>query len=135
MKQRKPHRVKLIIPAQNATPTPPVGSVLGQKGINISKFCKAFNQTSTSFVKGTLISTQVKIFEDKTFEIMIKGTPTTELIKQHQIPDKTEKGIRESDIKKIANMKMEWFNTRDLEKATQIVLGTVKSMGWRVIHD
>ncbi len=128
--------VKLQIPAGQATPAPPIGPTLAQHGINISEFCKRFND-ETQDKKGWIIPVEIKIYEDKSYDFKLKQPPASELLKKAA---GIEKGSGEPNKKKIASLtreqlrqiaqqKMEDLNTDDVEKAMKIIEGTAKNMG------
>ncbi|MGC8981501.1 MAG: 50S ribosomal protein L11 [Minisyncoccia bacterium] len=129
-------KVKLIIPAGEATPAPPIGPSLAQYGINIGEFCSKFNE-ATKNDKGVKIPVEIIIYEDRTFDFSIKKPPVSDLIKRYL---KIEKGsgeakkvivgkLKKEDVRKIAEEKLPDLNTNDIEKAMKIVIGTAKSMG------
>lgn len=128
--------IKLNIIGGTATPAPPVGPALGQHGLPIMEFVKAFNDR-TSDQKGTVLPVVITVFEDRTFSFIVKKPPVAELIKKtlkvekgSQKPGKEKAGkLTKSQIEEIANTKMEDLNTRDLAQASQIVRGTARSMG------
>lgn len=128
--------VKLQIPAGNATPAPPVGPALGQQGINIMEFCKAFN-TRTQSQAGTIIPVIITVFADKSFTFITKTPPAAELLKKAA---KIEKGsgepnrekvavVSRNQIREIAQLKMPDLNATDIEMAERIIAGTARSMG------
>jgi len=132
-------KVKLIIPGGEATPAPPIGPSLAQYGINIGEFCSKFNE-ATKNDKGVKIPVEITIYEDKSFDFVIKKPPVSELIKRYL---KIEKGsgetgkvivgkLKKEEIRKIAEEKLPDLNTDDIEKAMKIVIGTAKSMGVEV---
>jgi large subunit ribosomal protein L11 len=132
-------KVKLIIPAGEATPAPPIGPSLAQYGINIGEFCNKFNEASKEF-KGMKIPVEITIYEDRTFEFVLKKPPVSALIKKYL---NIEKGSEEAgrkfvgtltkeDLRKIAEEKMPDLNTNDIEKAMKIVEGTARSMGVKI---
>ena len=132
--------VKLQIPAGQANPAPPVGPALGQHGVNIMEFCKAFNE-KTAKDSGTIIPVIITIFQDRTFSFITKTPPAAILIKNEL---KIEKGSNEPNrqkvgeitreqLEKIARIKIKDLNTKNLDNAVKIIEGTAKSMGIRVI--
>jgi large subunit ribosomal protein L11 len=132
-------KVKLIIPAGEATPAPPIGPSLAQYGINIGEFCNKFNEASKEF-KGMKIPVEITIYEDRTFEFVLKKPPVSALIKKYL---NIEKGSGEAgrkfvgtltkeDLRKIAEEKLPDLNTNDIEKAMKIVEGTARSMGVKI---
>lgn len=128
--------VKLQIPAGNATPAPPVGPALGQQGINIMEFCKAFN-TRTQSQAGTIIPVIITVFADKSFTFITKTPPAAELLKKAA---KVEKGsgepnrekvatVTKGQVREIAKLKMPDLNATDIDMAERIIAGTARSMG------
>ncbi len=128
--------VKLQIPAGQATPAPPVGPALGQKGVNIMEFCKQFN-ARTQDKQGLIIPVVITVFSDKSFTFITKTPPAAVLLVKEA---KVEKGsgepnrlkvakVTREQVKKIAEMKMPDLNTTDIESAISMVAGTARSMG------
>ncbi len=128
--------IKLQIPAGQATPAPPVGPALGQKGVNIMEFCKAFN-ARTQDKGGLLIPVVITVFQDKSFTFITKTPPASALLLR---ASKLEKGsgesnrtkvgkVTQSQVKEIAEMKMPDLNANDIESAMTMVAGTARSMG------
>ena len=128
--------IKLQIPAGQANPSPPVGPALGQYGVSIMEFCKAFN-AKTQDKQGYIIPVVVSVYFDKSFSFVTKTPPAAELIKKavgiekgSGIPNKDKLGkITKEKVKEIAEMKMSDLNTADVEKAMKIIEGTARSMG------
>ena len=134
--------VKLQIPAGKATPAPPVGPALGQHGVNIMDFCKAFNaKTSAKDQEGLIIPVVITIFSDRSFTFITKTPPVPVLIKRavnlakgSAEPNKTKVGkITEDQVKEIAKIKMPDLNCFTLEAAMRSVKGTARSMGVDVV--
>jgi large subunit ribosomal protein L11 len=133
--------VKLQLQAGQATPSPPVGPALGQHGVNIMEFCKAFNERTKS-QEGTIIPALITIYSDRTFTFVTKTPPATFLIKRAaklakgaNNPGKETVGsIARSHIKEIAQLKMQDLNAKDLEGAMRIIEGSVTSMGLEVVE-
>jgi len=131
--------VKLQIPAGKATPAPPVGPALGQHGVNIMDFCKAFNE-ATKGKEGT-VPVVLTIYEDRTFDFIIKTPPAAELIKKYAnvvkgspVPNRDKVGkITRKQIEEIAKIKLPDLNTKDIKKAMKIVEGSVRSMGIEIV--
>src|SRR6266446_1519009 len=131
--------IKLNINAGAATPAPPVGPALGQHGLPIMEFVKAFND-KTADQKGTILPVVITVYEDRTFSFITKKPPVAELIKKalgkekgSGKPGRETAGILSSEqVKKIAETKMEDLNTVDLEMAMRIVEGAARSMGVKV---
>ncbi len=128
--------IKLQLPAGAATPAPPVGPALGQKGVNIMEFCKTFN-ARTQDKKGDIIPVVITVYQDKSFTFIMKTSPASVLIRKAL---KLEKGSPEPNVKKvgsitraqledIANKKMEDLNANDIDAAVNIIAGTCRSMG------
>ncbi len=132
--------IKLLVPGGGATPAPPVGSALGQHGLNIMDFCKQFNGL-TSSRKGETVPVVITIFTDRTFTFVIKTTPTSELIKKStgikkgsSNPKDNKVGeLKEADLIEIAKIKMPDLNTSNLEEAKKIIAGTARSMGISIV--
>jgi large subunit ribosomal protein L11 len=132
-------QVKLQIPAGQANPAPPVGSSLGQHGVNIMEFCKAFNE-KTAGDTGTIIPVIITIYQDRTFSFITKTPPAAILIKNEIKLDKGSKEpnrqkvgeLTEEQVEKIAKIKLQDLNTNNVERAKKIIEGTAKSMGVKV---
>ncbi len=132
--------IKLQIAAGQANPSPPVGPALGQKGVNIMEFCKAFNAHTQKLEQGMPIPVIITVFQDKSFSFETKSPPvsffikkTLKLKKASQTPGKEViASISKSDIKKIAEDKMSDLNTNNIESAERMVAGTARSMGIKV---
>ena len=128
--------IKLQIQAGNANPAPPVGPALGQHGVNIMDFCKAFN-AQTQNEGGTIIPVEITVYEDRSFTFITKTPPAAVLIKEAiRIPkgsgephvNKVGK-ISQAQIREIAERKMPDLNANDLDAASKIIAGTARSMG------
>lgn len=132
--------IKLQIAAGQATPSPPVGPALGQYGLNIMEFCKAFNER-TKGQEGTIIPVVITVYSDRTYSFITKTPLTSVLLKQAAKiakgsgePNRTKVGeITREQIAKIAQIKMPDLNTTDLDAAIRMVEGTAKSMGLKII--
>lgn len=132
--------LKLLVPGGAATPAPPVGSALGQHGVNIMDFCKQFN-AKTADRKGETVPVIITVFKDRSFTFVIKTAPTSELIKKRANaskgsarPNEQKVGkITWSDVEDIAKIKLPDLNTRTVEEAKKIVAGTARSMGVDVV--
>ncbi len=133
--------INLTIIGGSANPSPPVGPALGQKGVNIMEFCKAFN-AKTEASKGIPIPVVITVYEDRSFDFITKKPPASYFIKQAA---KLQKGggtpgravagqIRKSQVKKIAEEKMEDLNANDIEGAMKIIEGSARSMGVEVVE-
>tara|TARA_B100002051_G_scaffold238042_1_gene240336 strand:+ start:1086 stop:1511 length:426 start_codon:yes stop_codon:yes gene_type:complete len=128
--------IKLQIPAGQANPAPPVGPALGQQGVNIMDFCKAFN-AKTQDKMGDIIPVEITVYADRSFTFVTKTPPASRLIlKSAKIqkgsgePNKQKVGtIKESDLEKIAEIKMSDLNANTVEQAKEMIRGTAKSMG------
>ena len=131
--------VKLQIKAGAATPAPPVGTALGQHGVNIMDFCKQYNDATQQFA-GQVIPVELTIYEDRSFTFVTKQPPAAELIKQaagiekgSDIPNRDKVGHLSSDqVRQIAQQKMVDLNANDVEMAMRIIAGTARSMGVEV---
>lgn len=132
--------LKLNLPAGAATPAPPVGPALGQHGLAIMDFVKDFNDR-TADQKGTILPAQITVYEDRTFDFIVKKPPVAEMIRKKLgvkkgsgSPGRELIGKLSSDqIAQIAKEKMEDLNTTDPEQAKKIVIGAAKSMGVEII--
>lgn len=132
-------RLKLIIPAGGATPAPPVGSVLGQHGVNMMDFINAFNE-QTKDLKGAPTPTVITVYEDKSMTFVTKTTPAATLIKKAAgldkgsgVPNKDKVGkLSDAQVTEIAEAKMSDLNANDIEAAKKIIAGTARSMGIEV---
>ena len=131
--------VKLYCPAGQANPAPPVGPALGQHGVNIMDFCKQFNE-KTRGKEGLTLPAVITIYEDRTFDFIIKTPPTAVLIKRacglakaSGEPNKTKVGkLSKDQVKQIAEEKMKDLNAKDMSGAVKIIKGTAQSMGIEV---
>lgn len=131
--------IKLNLPAGEATPAPPVGPALGQHGLPIMEFVRAYNE-KTADLKGQIIPAVITVFEDRTFSFITKLPPVSELIKKKltlekgaQKPGREIKGnLTQTQLAQIAGEKMADLNTQDLEAAKKVVEGVAKSMGIKV---
>ncbi len=131
--------IKLAIPAGSATAAPPVGPALGQHGLPIMDFVKAFNE-KTSDKKGSTLPVVITVYEDRTFDFITKEPPMSELIRKaiglekgSQKPGKETAGtINKQQMEDVAKLKMPDLNTKDLDQAVKIVAGTARSMGIKV---
>jgi large subunit ribosomal protein L11 len=132
--------IKLQVPAGAANPSPPIGPALGQRGVNIMEFCKAFNASTDSLEKGMPIPTVITVYGDKSFSFITKTPPASYLIKKaanlksgSKEPGKTSAGkIARSKLAEIAQVKMADLNANDIEQATKIIEGSARSMGLEV---
>ncbi|OIP22719.1 50S ribosomal protein L11 [bacterium CG_4_10_14_0_2_um_filter_33_32] len=132
-------KIKLQIRGGQATPAPPVGSSLGQHGVNIIEFTTQFNE-HTKDKMGQLIPVVITIYEDRTFDFVLKTTPAAELLKKAAgvekgsgVPYKDKKGkVTKEQIREIAEIKMQDLNANSTEQAEKIIAGTARSMGIEV---
>ena len=139
-KKKQPKvQIKLQIPAGSANPAPPVGPALGQHGVNIMQFCKAFND-ATKNKEGLILPVIINVYEDRSFDFVIKSPPASILLKRaanlakaSSTPGKETIGeVDRKQIEEIAKQKLEDLNTKDLEKAIKIIEGTARSMGIKI---
>ena len=132
--------LKLQIPAGKANPSPPVGPALGQRGVNIMEFCKAFNE-KTKDMGNFNIPVIITVYQDKSFTFITKKPPVTDLIKNvakltkgSDNPLKNKIGkLTQAQLEEIAKTKMEDLNTTDIEEAKKIVAGSARSMGVEIV--
>ena len=131
--------IKLQVPAGAANPAPPVGPALGQHGVNIMEFCKAFN-AQTQDQNGRIIPVEITVFEDRSFTFITKTPPAAVLIKEAAgidkgsgEPNREKVGrITPQQVRQIAETKMQDLNALDLDQASKIIEGTARSMGVEV---
>lgn len=129
--------IKLVIEAGKANPSPPVGPALGQRGVNIMDFCKSFN-ASTQNMGDVSIPVIITVYEDRSFSFITKQPPASSLIKKEmgiakgsQNPGKQKLGIITKDqLRRVAELKIQDFNTTDINQAIKIVAGSARSMGY-----
>ena len=129
--------IKLQVPAGSANPSPPIGPALGQRGVNIMEFCKAFNAQTAGLEKGMPIPTVITVYADRSFTFVTKTAPATYFIKKaaglksgSKEPGKISAGtIKSSQIREIAEAKMVDLNATDIEAAMKIIAGSARSMG------
>jgi len=134
--------IKLQVPAGVANPSPPIGPALGQRGVNIMEFCKAFNAATQDLEKSMPIPTIITVYADRSFTFVTKTPPASFLIKKaaklksgSKEPGKVSAGrIRRSELTKIAELKMADLNANDLDQATKIIEGSARSMGLEVVE-
>ncbi|MBI1392585.1 MAG: 50S ribosomal protein L11 [Alphaproteobacteria bacterium] len=132
--------LKLQVPAGAATPSPPIGPALGQRGLNIMEFCKAFNAKTQEMEKGMPIPTVITIFSDKSFTFATKTPPAAYFLKKAAkiakggaTPGRTSAGtVTRKQCEEIAEAKMKDLNANDLEAATKIIMGSARAMGLQV---
>lgn len=129
-------KIKLQIPGAQANPAPPVGPALGQHGLNIAQFCKEFNDKTKDKV-GDIIPVEITVYEDRSYDFILKTPPASELIKKaagikkgsgKPLTEKVGK-ITEAQLEEIAKVKMPDLNANDIEAAKKIVAGTARQMG------
>ena len=133
--------VKLQCPAGQANPAPPVGPALGQHGVNIMEFCKAFN-SKTQDQNGLIIPAEITIYQDRTFTFVLKSPPAAVLLKKAAKiksgsgePNRTKVGtVTQSQLAEIVEIKKNDLNAFDLEQAKKIIAGTARSMGLEVVE-
>jgi large subunit ribosomal protein L11 len=134
--------IKLQVPAGSATPSPPIGPALGQRGVNIMEFCKAFNAATADLEKSMPIPTVITVYGDKSFSFITKTPPATFLIKKalnlksgSKEPGKASAGtITRAQLADIAQIKMADLNANDIEAATKIIEGSARAMGLEVVE-
>jgi large subunit ribosomal protein L11 len=134
--------IKLQVPAGAANPSPPIGPALGQRGVNIMEFCKAFNAATGDLEKNMPIPTVITVYADRSFSFVTKTPPATFLIKKAAKLDKGSKEpgksvigtIAKSKLAEIAETKMKDLNANNIEAATRIIEGSARSMGLEVVE-
>jgi large subunit ribosomal protein L11 len=132
--------IKLQVAAGKANPSPPIGPALGQRGLNIMEFCKAFNAQTQSIEPGTPIPVVISVYADRTFSFVTKTPPNTHFLKKAagiqkgvQTPGRGTVGkVSMDQIREIAKVKMVDLNANDLEAACQMIVGSARSMGLEV---
>jgi large subunit ribosomal protein L11 len=133
-------QIKLQIPAGSANPAPPVGPALGQHGVNIMQFCKSFNE-KTKQKEGVVLPVVIDVYEDKSFDFIVKSPPVSFLIKRaanlakasSQAGKEIIGQVSRDAVREIAKEKMPDLNTSDLDRAVKIVEGTARSCGIKVV--
>jgi large subunit ribosomal protein L11 len=134
--------VKLQVPAGSANPAPPVGPALGQAGVNIMDFCKAFNAKTQEMEKGMPLPVVISVYQDRSFDFIIKTPPAAVLLKKaakigkgSAEPNRNKVGqVNRAQVKEIAETKMPDLNCYDIDAAMRIVEGTARSMGLDVVE-
>lgn len=134
--------IKLQVPAGKANPAPPVGPALGQHGVNIMEFCKTFNEQTVQQM-GDIIPVEITVYQDRSFTFICKTPPAASLLlKAAQVakgsgePNRDKVGqVTNSQVREIAEQKMEDLNARDVDAAANIIAGTARSMGITVVPD
>jgi large subunit ribosomal protein L11 len=127
--------IKLQVPAGAANPSPPIGPALGQRGVNIMEFCKAFNAATTELEKGMPIPTVITVYADRSFSFETKTPPASFLLKKAARISKgsTEPGKQtRQQLRDIAEMKMKDLNANDIDQAAKIIEGSARAMGLEV---
>ena len=132
--------IKLQVPAGSATPSPPIGPALGQRGVNIMGFCKEFNARTEKEAKGTPLPTVITVYQDKSFTFITKTPPASFFIKQalniksgSKAPGRDSAGkITRTQLREIAEKKMKDLNANDIEAAAKIIEGSARAMGLKV---
>jgi large subunit ribosomal protein L11 len=134
--------INLIIPAGSANPSPPIGPALGQHGVNIMEFCKAFNAQTAEMEKGTPTPVVITVYEDRTFSFIMKTSPATHYVKKainlksgskkpgHEIVGQ----IKQSQLRTIAEAKAKDLSANDVEAGMRIIAGSARSMGVEVVE-
>ena len=133
--------IKLQVPGGKANPAPPIGPALGQHGLNIQDFCVKFNE-ATKDKMGDIIPAEITIFEDRTFTFVLKTPPAAELLKKAAKATKgaanplkdTAGSITNDQLRNIATAKMVDLNANDVEAAAQMLVGSARSMGLKVVE-
>ncbi|MGK0170982.1 MAG: large subunit ribosomal protein L11 [Gammaproteobacteria bacterium] len=129
--------IKLQVPAGKANPSPPVGPALGQHGVNIMEFCKAFNAQTQTLEQGLPIPVVITVYADRSFTFITKTPPASVLLRKaagiekgSSVPNKNKVGmVSRAQLEEIAHTKMPDLNTSELDAAVRIVAGTARSMG------
>jgi large subunit ribosomal protein L11 len=129
--------IKLQVPAGKANPSPPIGPALGQRGLNIMEFCKAFNAQTQSYEPGLKLPVVITAFADKSFTFVLKSPPATVLLKKATKIDKGSSKahldkvgkVTRAQLEEIAKMKMKDLNAADMDGAVKIIAGSARSMG------
>jgi large subunit ribosomal protein L11 len=132
--------ISLQVPAGQANPSPPIGPALGQRGVNIMEFCKAFNAKTKDMEQGTPIPVKITVFGDKSFTFVMKTPPASFFLKKaakinsgSKEPGRASAGTVTMDqVREIAQAKMADLNTNDVEQAARIIAGSARSMGLTV---
>jgi len=132
--------IKLQINAGAATPAPPVGPALGQHGVNIMEFCKAYN-AATEAQRGQVIPVEISVYEDRSFDFILKTPPAAVLLKQaagvdtgSATPNRTKVAqVTREQLRQIAETKMPDLNANDVEAAMKVIAGTARSMGFEIV--
>ncbi|GAA3789975.1 50S ribosomal protein L11 [Qipengyuania pelagi] len=134
--------INLQVPAGAANPSPPIGPALGQRGVNIMEFCKAFNAATQDLEKNMPIPTKITVYADRSFTFITKTPPASFLLKKaanlksgSKEPGKVSAGtIKASAVREIAETKMADLNANDIDQAMKIIAGSARSMGLEVVE-
>ena len=134
--------IKLVVPAGQANPSPPIGPALGQRGLNIMEFCKAFNAASTAMEKGMPIPVVITAYADRTFTYVMKTPPNSYFLRKaagidkgSQTPGRGTVGkVTMTQIRDIAKQKMPDMNANDIDGACRMLVGSARSMGLEVVE-
>ncbi len=134
--------IKLQVKAGSATPSPPIGPALGQRGVNIMGFCKEFNARTENVAKGTPLPTVITVYQDKSFTFVTKTPPATFFLKEAlglksgaKLTGRETVGeVTRTQLREIAEKKMKDLNANDLEAAARIIEGSAKAMGLKVVE-
>jgi len=134
--------IKLQVPAGSATPSPPIGPALGQRGVNIMGFCKEFNARTAKEAKGTPLPTVITVYQDKSFTFITKTPPATWYLKQAagiksgaKLVGREFAGkITQTQLREIAEKKMKDLNANDLDAASRIIEGSARAIGIQVVE-
>ena len=135
--------IKLQVPAGSATPSPPIGPALGQRGVNIMGFCKEFNARTGDMDKGTPLPTVITVYQDKSFTFVTKTPPASYYLKKAAGVDKGSQTtgktgavgkVTVAQCREIAEAKMKDLNAIDLDGATKMIVGSARSMGLEVVE-
>ena len=134
--------IKLQVPAGSANPSPPIGPALGQRGLNIMEFCKAFNAQTQNLEKGMPVPVVITAYGDRTFTFIMKTPPVSYFLKKaaglekgSQTPGKGTVGkVTMAQVRDIASKKMQDLNANDVEAASRMIVGSARSMGLEVVE-
>ena len=134
--------IKLQVPAGKANPSPPIGPALGQRGLNIMEFCKAFNAQTQSMEPGLVLPVVITAYADKSFTFILKTPPASVLLKRaaniakgSAEPNRNKVGkVTKKQVEEIAKIKLVDLNTSNLESAVRTVMGTARNMGLEVVE-
>jgi large subunit ribosomal protein L11 len=135
--------IKLQVPAGAATPSPPIGPALGQRGVNIMGFCKEFNARTEREARGTPLPTVITVYQDKSFSFVTKTPPASFFLKQaagltsgaKETGRETVGQVTRQQLRDIAQKKMKDLNANDIEAAARVIEGSARSMGLRVVEN